>query len=525
MKPTNRSALIRALQNPSLYDHPIEHFEVLETHISWVLLTGPYAYKIKKPVNLGFVDFSTLETRRFFCFEELRLNRRLAPQLYLDVITITRDVQAPMLNGCGPPIEYAVKMRQFPQGSRLDLVLAQGELQSIHLDQLAQEIASFHGQIDVASEHSPFGTPEIIHRSVTENFEQIPSHLLALADRTGLERVRAWMEQEYVAHWKDFTARKDGGYIKECHGDLHLGNMTVLNDRVTVFDCIEFNENLRWIDVMSEVAFLVMDLEDRGRSDLADRFLNAYLEQTGDYVGLSVLRFYQVYRAMVRAKVACIRLGQCGLTEQEKKQIQAEFLGYLALAERFTQPSRPAILITHGLSGSGKTTISQLALECLGAIRMRSDVERKRLVGLTAETRSGASLNAGIYSEHITEATYQRLEELTRTVIKTGLPVIVDATFLQRRQRDAFHHLAERLRVPFLILDVQTSEPVLRSRVSQREQDGRDASEANVAVLEQQLAHRELLGQDEQPHVLSIDSEQSLEREQLKAAFANTLCC
>ncbi len=487
------TTLIGSLQNAALYPHPVQGFEVIETHISWVLLTGHYAYKIKKPLNLGFLDFSTLEKRRHYCAEELRLNRRLAPQIYLDMITLTGSADAPVLNGPGAPIEYAVKMAQFPQEAQLDRVLARGELQPAHIDQLAEVIATFHRQSAIATPETPYGHPAQVHQPVAENFAQIRPHLTAPTDITQLERLRAWSTAEYQRHETTLQQRKDNGFIRECHGDMHLGNMALLDNKITLFDCLEFNENLRWIDVISEAAFLMMDLDSHACSPLAWRFLNAYLQSSGDYAGLRVLRYYRVYRALVRAKVACIRLRQPGLDENAKPAIYQQYRSYANLAERYTQPDSAALIVTHGLSGSGKTTHTQALLESLGAIRLRSDVERKRLAGLTAGARSVSGIGTGLYTATASQHTYEHLAGLARTVIQSGYPAIIDAVFLKRAQRALFHALAASLGAAFIILDFQAPAAVLRTRIAQRAQTGRDASEADLAVLEHQLASHEPL--------------------------------
>ncbi|MDX1252661.1 MAG: AAA family ATPase [Gammaproteobacteria bacterium] len=507
--PSARNAmLIQSLQNPSLYDHPIEHFEVIETHISWVLLTGPYAYKIKKPVNLGFLDFSTLEKRHHYCQEELRLNRRLSPELYLDVIAITGGPDAPVLDGAGAPIEYAVKMAQFPQQAQMDRVMARGGLKPAHIDGLAQQIAAFHGRIAIAGANSPYGSPANVYQPVEENFLQIRPHLAATDDITQLERLRAWSEAAHGRRLAELQARKDQGFIRECHGDMHLANMVLLDDRIALFDCLEFNDNLRWIDVISETAFLMMDLDSRGHGPLGWRFLNGYLSATGDYSGLRLLRYYLVYRALVRAKVARIRLGQAGLSAQERHATQQQYHRYADLAEHYTHPRPAPLIITHGLSGSGKTTLTQPLLEALGAIRLRSDVERKRLFGLPEMARTGSGVATGLYTADASQRTYQHLANLARTAIESGLPVIVDATFLKRAQRAAFHELASQLHAPFGILDYQASETALRARIGQRTVENRDASEAGIAVLEHQLATHEPLTPEESAHVIAVDTEQ-----------------
>lgn len=509
--PNPHATLIASLQNPALYDHPVEKFEIVETHISTVLLTGRYAYKIKKPLNLGFLDFSTLEQRRHFCNEELRLNRRLAPQLYLDVVAIGGSAAAPVLNGGGPAIEYAVKMRQFDQAGLLDRMLARGELLPAHIDTLAQDIATFHGAIPSAPADSGFGAPQSVQQPAMQNFEQIRALLKKAPDVELLETLRAWTEQEFAARAEDFAARKQGGFVRECHGDLHLGNMALIDGRVTLFDCIEFNNNLRWIDVISEAAFLVMDLHDRRRPDLAWRFLNAYLEISGDYAGIKVLRYYLTYRAMVRAKIACIRATQAGLSMPEQTEAWRQFRSYLMLAHRFTQPAHPMLIINHGLSGSGKSTATQTLLEHIGAPRIRSDVERKRLFGLAAQARSNSGINAGLYTADASRMTYQRLAELAHALLENGYNVIIDATFLKRGQRDLLREVAHELHAPFVILDFQASTAVLRERVEARHRLGLDAAEADVAVLEQQIASHEPLEEDELAATVAINTEQALD--------------
>ena len=302
---------------------------------------------------------------------------------------------------------------------------------------------------------------------------------------------------EHAKLRETFTARKAGGFVRECHGDLHLGNVALIDGQPTPFDGIEFSEAFRWIDVMSDVAFMVMDLADRRLPRLANRFLNAYLESTGDYAGMAVLRFYLVYRALVRAKVACIRVRQQGVPADELRRGEREHLEYLRLAHSLATESRRALVLMHGLSGSGKTTVAQYLIETLGAVRVRSDVERKRLVGLEAQARSGSALGAGLYAADLTARTYARLAELARAIVDTGYPAVVDATFLSRSQREAFAALARELGVPFAIADCQAPEALLRERVALRERAARDASEAGLAVLEHQLASREPLTDEE----------------------------
>ena len=497
--------LIQALQKPGCYDHPVESLHVVETHISWVLLTGPHAYKIKKPVNLGFLDFSTLAKRRRFCEEELRLNRRFSPELYLAVVPVTGSPRAPHMGGAGPALEYAVKMVQFPEAQRLDRVLARGDLTPRHVDDLAQALARFHREAEAAPARSPYGSPEQVMQPVEQNFDSILAHARG-ETRRRCQRLHRWARDRFAALRPWLAARKAHGFVRQCHGDAHLGNMVLLNDKIRLFDCIEFNPALRWIDVMNELAFLVMDLRDRGAGALARRCLDRYLQETGDYEGLAGFRFYAAYRALVRAKVTGIRLQQGGLGPAERTALEKEFGAYLELAEDYSHEAPPVLLITHGLSGSGKTTLTQELLERWDAVRVRSDVERKRLAGLPATARTGAGPGEGLYGPDMSRRTYDRLRDLARTVLDAGLPVIVDATFLRRQERDRFRALAQEKGVGFWLLDIRAPEAELRRRLGARQRQGRDASEATSAVLDFQLARREPLAPDEGARTLVLDS-------------------
>lgn len=506
---SDQARLIQSLRNPELYGSRCKRVTLLETHISYVLLTGEHAYKIKKAVGLDFLDFTTLDGRRFFCDEELRLNRRLAPALYLAVVPITGSVDHPMIGGTGPVLEYAIKMREFRQDALLTDVLAREGLNGEHLDRLARTVAGFHERAAVARSDSGFGTPGAILQPALENFTEMRPLLVRAADRATLNRLRAWTEREHAARAPLLADRKRAGFVRECHGDLHLGNIALMGGETVVFDCIEFNEQLRWIDVMSDVAFLVMDLEDRKRADLALRFLNTYLEVTGDYAGAGVLRFYLAYRAMVRAKVSRLRAGQ--VTGERRAASLTEYRDYLALARRYAAPSTGGILITHGPAGCGKTTCTQALLEIAGAIRIRTDVERKRLHGLQPESQSGSAVASGLYTERATERTYHRAAALARHVVSAGYVAIVDGAFLRRWQRDLLRKLARELDVPFVILDCSAGEATSRRRVIERFRRGVNVSEADTAVLDHQLRTLEPIGTDERPFVESYDAEAPLD--------------
>lgn len=501
-----QARLIQALQSAAVYDHPVDTIKVLETHISWVLLAGDYAYKIKKAVNFGFLDFSTRQKRHFYCREELRLNRRFARHLYLDVIGITGSVARPVLHGPGEPVEFAVKMRRFPQDCLLGELAAKRGLLPEHVDEIAMLLADIHGTIDRAGAATDFGRADGIHHWVMDNFAQIRQALQQEGETPELARLESWSRQEFDVVRADMEQRRRDGFIRECHGDLHLGNLALVDGRITPFDCIEFNPQLRWIDVMSEAAFLMMDLQDRGYTRLAYRFLNGYLQHTGDYAGLRVLRYYLVYRALVRAKVAALRLAQSGARADNGSEARRDFDGYTGLAVRWAVTPTPFLLITHGVSGSGKSWYAGRLAERLGAIQLRSDIERKRLHGYRAGAATGSGVQTGIYSQAASERTYTHLAGLVAGVVAGGLPVIVDAAFLKRGERVRFQRVAQSLDVPFGILHMEADMPTLTARIEKRRQAGADPSEADIEVLKSQIATQEPLLPSEMDGVLRVDA-------------------
>lgn len=522
MPDKNQRNLICSLQNPSVYPHDTDRFQLIETHISWVFLCGSYAYKIKKALNLGFLDFSTLEERKFYCEEELRLNGRLAPELYLAVVPITGTPDRPQLGGSGEAFEYAVKMRRFPQQALLSYMQQQNLLATTHIDQIIAQVADFHQTIPAATAGARYGNSDHVAAPVRENFVQIRERMHDPRHLELLDQVKAWAEHQYESCYQHFRQRKQQGFIRECHGDMHLGNMAVVDDRVVIFDGIEFNPDLYWIDVMSEVAFLCMDLKYHGEHNFSCRFLNGYLERTGDYRGLRVLRYYLAYRAMVRAKVACIRLSQQAEQGLQSSDMQ-EFERYLQLALSYTQPQQPALFITHGLSGSGKSTLSGPLVESLAAIRIRSDRERQRMFGKGKRQGEAAIIGEGVYSEGASRQTYEKLAELAEAVLESGYSVIIDAAFLERQQRNLFKQLADRLGVPIRILFFRADADVLRQRIRERQREGSDISEADLSVLERQLARYTELDDEERAYAVTIDTQSVSEADKILALIDQSL--
>lgn len=497
--------LIQALQNPALYDHPVNGFELIETHISWVILTGQYVYKIKKPVDFEVLNFSTLEKRQYCCEEEVRLNKLLAPDVYETVVPITGTETQPQLNGTGNIIEYAIKMREFAQSEIFTQVLANGALTSALIDQLAKVIAEFHGRTPVAASDTVYGTPEHAHFPVQQNFTQILPWLTLESDKTKLLHLQQWAQTFFEQHHTLLAERKKQGFIRDCHGDIHLGNIILHHGQPVLFDRIEFNLDLRWTDVIADIAFLVMDLQEKQQPELANRLINTYLMYTGDYSGLALLPYYIAYRAMVRAKVSLFHANHAE-TPALQQDLKRQYDQFIKLAEASLSLTPAALFITHGLAGSGKSTVARLLVEKTGAIQISSDIERKRLFNLPLNAQTKAELNQGIYQPAATEQTYAKLLQLARYLIKAGYTVVVDATFLKKTQRALFADLAAELQAPFTILHCQAKRELVENWLQQRVDGEHEASEAGVAVLNMQESAVEGLSEQEKYSIITVDT-------------------
>lgn len=486
---------VQALLEPARHSPGTTTVTLVETHISWILLAGAFAYKIKKPLKLPFLDFSTLALRKQVCDDELRLNRRFAPDIYLDVIAITGEPADPQLGGSGPVIDHAVRMCRFDECNRLDRVCARGQLRADHLTDLAATLVAFHADAAIAPVGTRFGSPAHILAPANDNFRELAQLIPDKALQLRLASLREWTQAEHARLAPLMRERKAGGQVRECHGDLHLANMVLLDGRVRMFDCLEFNEDLRWLDTANEIAFTYVDLLDHGQAGLANGFVDDVLSRSGDYAAAPLLRFYAVYRALVRAKVATIRHRQTAAID-DKHAARAR----ITQAEKLATPVPLRLIITHGLSGCGKTVASTRYLQSdphARTLRVRSDVERKRLHGLARSAHSGSGTDTGIYTAQAHTRTYQRLADLAATVLQAGWSVVVDAAFLKRSERDAFQTLAREHQAQFAILAPQADPDVLRERIVARRRAGQDASEATVEVLERQRQWIEPLAGDE----------------------------
>ena len=497
--------LVGYLKEPSSYAHDVEgEIEVHETHISVVLLVGEYAYKIKRPLKTEFLDYSTLQKRKYYCEEELRLGRRYAENLYLKVVPIGWSDHRIGVDVDGAAVEYAVMMRRFPNGALLSEQADAGTLSTPAIICLAKEVAEFHQSARVCDLGFADGWYDFLETNSASLFDQlaltVPPHLaMTLSD------VRRWSDDFLANHRGLFLQRIQDGYIRECHGDMHLQNVVMLDGKPVLFDGIEFNDRLRWIDTLSDMTFLSMDLAFRGHLELARSFTNAYLERMSDYRSARLMRWFSTYRAIIRAMAASMKAEQVELGVAARTAAREEADNHVALAHQFTLATEPELWITHGVSGSGKTTASETVVRRHGAIRLRSDIVRKNAFCMGAGELASEQETAEIYSESSTRATYESLYRTAADILSGGYSVVIDATFLRRRDRRDFRRLADEKCVSFKILDCRADAQTLRRRIADRMERNDDASDADISVLTVQLATQEPLTDEELQFVRSAE--------------------
>ncbi len=495
-----RDVMIAQLRDASAYPHTVDGPVVVhETHISLVFLAGHFAYKIKKPITTDFLDYGTLAKRHHACCEELRLDSRYVHGLYLDVVPITYEDSHVRMDGDAQPIEFALRMQRFPDDSLLTDRMHAGHVGSEDMIQIANTIASFHRLAAVShDQEEPILTQ--IREQATANFTYLRGLSTSGNQDRSLQAVEEWTNASYVQLQEVFRQRIREGFIRECHGDLHCNNIVHWRGQWVPFDGIEFNPDYYWIDVLSDVAFLTMDVQYRGRIDLSGCFINAYLEQTGDYEALPILRWYMLYRALVRAKVAKMSAEQAGDDAAQRSRYNDEARLYLSLSHQLIQPQPLHLWITHGVSGSGKTTGSQQLVCSESAIRLRSDIERKRLFRTTLTDHLTLGVGQGIYSASASESTYQALLFKARKILQGGFSVVIDATFLKHADRQRFQALAIAENADFQILNFRADVETLRKRIIDRRLANKDASDADLEVLSRQLSDQEPLTADELEH-------------------------
>lgn len=478
-------SLIDRMLDPATYLEPTETVRHLQTHISHIFLTDQFVYKIKKPVDYGFLDFTTLEKRRFYCLEELRLNRRLSPDIYLELVVIRDDGSGGgCLSGEGPVLEYAVKMLRMPEERMMSRLLEQGEVTFADIDAIAQKVAKFHAEAARGNGIDLFGTVEAIRNNWIENLQQTVAYLGRTLSEQDHNMIGEWALQRLDHDLKLFQQRIHNGFIRECDGDLHSENIC-LDGQVHIFDCIEFNEKFRYSDTAADVAFLAMDLENHDQRDLAERFIDQYELASGDCSLRQVLPLYLVNRAFIRGKVESFRLDDPLIDADEKTAAAARAQRFFRLARGYVLREKlPATLfLTCGPTGCGKSALAGELSFQLGLNHYSSDLERKRLAGVEPTERG-----RDIYSQAWNQATYNRLLELGQAGLASGVSVIVDATFRTRTERKRFTDMAFTAGALTVFLNLSCPPDLIRQRLDARKMQDNVVSDGTWEVCQQQLA-------------------------------------
>lgn len=465
---SRQNAVFEAMASPAFYPHEVKRVTQRETHISRVFLTEAHAYKIKKAVDLGFLDYTRLARRKHFCHKEVALNNRLSRNVYLGVVPITVHQGRYHLDGPGTPVEYAVKMQRLPDGAALNQVLQRGACDTSAIDRLARKLVAFYRHTPTSSDIHPYGTRAAIQTNCAENFTQTRQFVGEMLDDKRFHIIRSATFAFMNRHRALFQRRVESGKIRDCHGDLRSGHV-YLHDGIQIIDCIEFNDRFRYSDVAADLAFLAMDLDFEGFSETARQLMAAFSRQTQDADFFVLLDFYKCYRAFVRVKVNCLRLAGSRLGRWEKQKLlrDTERLFNLAYgyAVRFT---RPTLWIVCGLPASGKSTVAAALAASLETEVLRSDVIRKQLFGVEETVRGEENFEQGIYTKAASGLTYGRLLLMAQEALKSGKSVILDATFGQRSQRIEAMRLAREQDANIVFLQCAAPDHLIKKRLEAR---------------------------------------------------------
>lgn len=500
-------SLIEALKSPLIYPDRPSQIRIAETHISYLFFTGRYVYKVKKPVDFGFLDFTTLEKRKFFCQQEVKLNSRLSPDVYLGVEEIREENGRISLGGQGKTIEYAVKMKELPSEGMLIRLVSESKATPELMDRIALKIATFHREAETSNEIAGFGNVSVIKKNIQENFIQTVPYI----GKTLLREQYDFISERaaaFLGHYNlIFAKRKNGGMIKDCHGDLHLGAICVEKDNIQVFDCIEFNDRFRYGDTAADIAFLTMDLEYNNCFDLSSAFTEAYIRYSGDSDISVVLRFYKSYRAYVRGKVMSFLLDEGEVSEEQKRKALKSAKGYFGLAYSYFM--QPTLIIMAGLVGTGKSAVAASLGEATGAPVVRSDEARKRLAGILPGEHRYEDYEKGIYSEEFTNKTYSELLKEASEVLGGGRSIILDASYKCRASRERAAALAREKGARFFIVECVCEEEVVRARLKKRMGE-KEVSDGRWETYERQKHGFEQITENE-GRLIRIDSARPVE--------------
>jgi aminoglycoside phosphotransferase family enzyme/predicted kinase len=499
------------LLDPAAYPHRPAKVDLLQTHISYIFLAGDLAYKVKKPVTFDFLDFSTLEKRGYFCEQEVLLNRRLAPRIYLGVSPITSEEGCIRVEGAGAPLEYAVKMIRLPQEGMMDVMLDRSEVNQAHMIQIINVLVPFFQYAERGPHIDAFGTLEAIKFNTDENFAETREYRSTALTPDRFKDILSYTE-EFYRNRDLFEERIRQGRIRDCHGDLHSANICLASE-VIIYDCIEFNHRFRYQDVAADVAFLAMDLDFRGRADLSNFFVKEFARQSNDDQLTTILPFYKCYRAYVRGKVLAFACMQPEQTAEERSRDLRLAKRYFALAHKYTGAyHRPKILVIFGLSGTGKSVLAQALNRELAWPVISSDRVRKELAGLKPTERRVEAFGEGLYSEEITKKTYALMMERAEAFLAEGQSVILDGTFLKSEQRLLVLTLARNVDAEAHFILCQCAEEIVRKRLKAREIDLTEVSDARWEIYCEQKKRFSLDETSTLPHLLVADTSKEAEK-------------
>jgi hypothetical protein len=491
----DHATLVERLKYADFYPDAVASVDYIQTHISSVFLTGKKVYKLKKPVNFGFLDFSTVEQRERYCRAEVELNRRLAPSMYLGVEPITQEDDGLHLGGDGEVVDWLVVMRQLSQDTLGLQVLERGELCERHMDELVDLLVPFYREARTGDGIDEFGAAEAVKFNTDENFSQTEEYVGKLLSRERFEHIRKVTDRFYTEHADLFARRIAEGRIRESHGDLHLGNI-FFEDPPLIFDCIEFNRRFRCGDVAVDLAFLAMDLDFHGRSDLAKRLVDGYVSASGDTELLELVNFYKMYRAYVRGKISCFTSSDPALDDMARRRNRNLARRYFGLAYHYAGgQQRPSLVVLYGLMGSGKTSISRMLRERFGWHVLSTDAVRKQLAGVGENTRVYVPYNEGLYSPEMNRRTYDEVCRRAGNLLQAGFPVVIDGAFKRQRERDPVVELADRAEARLVFVETTCSHDEQFRRLSKRQlHDTR--SDGRVELMEEQREDFESAGPD-----------------------------
>ncbi len=504
--------VVRFLLRPESYEHRPPSVEFVQTHISYVFLAGDLVFKIKKPVRFSFLDFSTIERRRFYCAEEVRLNRRLAADVYLGVVSIVADAGGYRFAAADDPaaVEYAVEMKRLPEDRMFSAILAAGAARDDHVDEIAQRLAGFHRQARGGADVAEWASPERLLATMEGDFSEAERYRGRTVSRFRDESLQKFCGGFVRAHAALLRQRQRDDRIRECHGDLRAEHICFA-DRLVMIDCIEFGEEFRNRDVAAEVGFLAMDIEFLGRPDLAERLVERYAALSRDAALERLVPFYQCYFAYIRGKVESLKALEEEVDRRDRAASEELAKRHFALANRYSWSYSPMVLAVAGLSGSGKTTVAAELASRTGFFHLSSDVVRKELAGLPGDRPSDESVRAELYGEELGRKTYDSLIERARDLAAQGNGVVLDATFQRRSNRDDAATAAAETGAPFLLVECRCDEAEVRRRLEARVRSGRGASDADWQVYVEQRRVYEELADAEKPRGFQVDSGGSLE--------------